>query len=134
MVSFVGLALGVDDFPEFLEEGGEVLGDEVGADGVLLGEVVGGLPLVDVELAVSVVQGRVVGVGSLPHLQVSKADASRQSSEVISGDLELGQQGKGLGGLLVAEREYLLLLDAGVVGAVGHWPRVVEGVKSCVHQ
>ena len=59
-----------------------------------------------------------MGVGSLSHLQVSKADASRQSSEVISGDLELGQQGKGLGGLLVAEREYLLLLNAGVVGAV----------------
>lgn len=134
MVSFVGLALGVDDFSEFSEEAFEVLGDEVGADGVFLGEVVGGFPLMNVEFTVGVVEGRVVSIRPLPHLEVAEPDPPGESSQIIRIDPQFSQEGQHLLGLLVAEGEDFGLLDAGVIGAVGHWARVVVGVKSCVHQ
>lgn len=92
---------------------------------VFFGKVIGIFPLVDVVVGVGVVHSTVVVVDSLSDFHVSETDASAETSEVVNDDIISGEEVKDLIGVGVLNVEDFLFGDAGVVGAVADWSRVV---------
>jgi hypothetical protein len=129
VVSFVGVSLVIEYSGESVEEVGEGLGGEVGAGGVLVGEVVGLFPLVDVVFGVGVVGGGVVVEDAFSDLEIAEPDATFQASEVGDGGVVGAEEIEDLGGVGVVVGQHFLLGGRGVVGAVAHGAGVVVGVE-----
>lgn len=134
MIGSIGLeALLLDNLLKASEELGESLEDCVGACRVLLGEVIGVLPLPDHVVSAGVVGGRVVVEDSTFNKQVSELDTSCESSQIVGVDLVLCEEFEDLVGFWIADVQDLRSGDSGVDGAVGDWSGVVVTVELVVH-
>jgi hypothetical protein len=122
-----------EDLLQFADQLREGLGHIMSAGGMLSAQIIGGLPLPDHVVRVGVVGSRVVVVHSALHHQVPEADAPGKPAQVADLDVVLSEELEQLAALGVRDGEDLLAGDLGVVGAVGHGPRVVVAVEFAVH-
>lgn len=97
---------------------------------MFFGEIVGGLPLMDVVFGISVVKSVVVVVDASAYFQVSEANASGQSSKIVNGDIVPSELVKDFVCLYILDVEDLRFGDAWVVGAIGDWSGVVVAVHA----
>jgi len=116
--SFVSFFLVLQNLTEFVDKLVDVFGDVVAAGRMILGEVVGVLPLVDVIVSISVVHVAVVVVNSLSDLYVSESDASAESTEVVNCDIISAEKVEHLISIRVLNVEDFFLGDARIVGTV----------------
>ncbi len=102
----------------------------MGASGVIVGQVIGGLPLPDHVLSAGVVEISVVVEDSAFNQQVSKADSSAKATEILHSHIVSVEEVEKLGRLDVLDVEDFLAEDSGVVGAVGDGSGVEDAIKS----
>lgn len=113
--SFVGFPLILQHPLQLHQQLVDVLRYVVGSSGVLLPQIIGGLPLVDEVLGVRVVEPVVVVEDSFPDFEVSKTDASGETAQVIDSDVVPPEEIEDLIGVGVRESENFLFGEAGVV-------------------
>ena len=101
------------------------------AGGVLLGEVVGFFPLMDVVVRFGVVHAAVVVEDALSNLQVSESDSSTEAAQVVDGGVVPGEEVEDLIGVGVLDVEDFLFADTGIVGTIADRSRVVIRILSC---
>lgn len=128
--SFVCFTLIFEDILQFFEKLAEIFSHEVSSNRMNFVEIIGGLPLVDVELSVSVIESVVVIKYSSSNFQVSKTNASGKSSKIVNGCIVSPEKLKDLLSLRVVDVDNFFFGDSGVVRAVGDWPWVVVTVES----
>lgn len=135
MIRSIGLeALLLDNLLKASKKLGESLEDCVSACWVLLGEIIGILPLSDHVVSAGVVGSRVVVIDSTFNEQISELDTSCESSQIVGVDLVLCEEFEDLVGFWITDVQDLRSGDSGVVGAVGDWSGVVVTVKLVVHR
>ena len=105
----------LQDESQFLQKIIKVFGSEVGTLRMLLGEVIGVLPLVDEVVSIGVVHSPVVVVDSLADFEIAKADASGQSSQIVNSNVISPEEVQNLLALRIRNVEDLLLLNARIV-------------------
>jgi len=128
--SFVCLSLVVKYILQFSQQLVEIFSHIVSADRVNLVEIIGRFPLVNVVFSVGIVKPTVVVEHSSSNLQISEADSSSKSSQIVNYLIALSEKLKDLVGLGVSDVEDFLFGEPGVVGTVGDRSRVVIAVES----
>lgn len=94
---------------------------------MIVSQVVGVFPLVDVVLVTHVVV--VVIKVSLADLNIEKSDASCKSSQILGFDVLLSQEIEHVGAFRIVELEDFGTGQFGVVAAVADWSRVVVRIR-----
>ena len=128
--SFKGISLCIEYILKLSEQLIKIFSHIMSSNWVNVSQVVGGFPLMNVELSVGIVKSAIVIEYSSSNLQISKADTSGKSSQIINCLIICSEELKNLFSLSVLDVKNVRFGESGIVWAVGDRSGVVIAIKS----